>query len=172
MSISDSFRKFMLQNEWNLPPIKTDCRCPRSSLCKHGCSLTVAYQVIQSPHEGFKLMLPDAALMQGSEGGASPADGAGRIGFMDGAVQQYQVLFPTGATQSGHLTKTSTHSFNSAKNSQCEAALFQPASHTHTHAHAHTHILFTLAWQLLFSIAVSEWVCMWATWIWQAAWMW
>ena len=46
----------------------------------------VAYQVIQSSHEGFKLMLPDAALVQRSKGGASPANGAGHVGFMGGPI--------------------------------------------------------------------------------------
>ena len=63
-------------------------------------SVTFAYQVIQSSHEGFKLMLSYAALVQGPKGGASPAHGPGRVWFMDGPIQQNQVLFTTSATQS------------------------------------------------------------------------
>lgn len=50
--------------------------------------VSVTHQVIQSSHQGFKLLLPNAALVQGAKGGASPAYGANRVGFMDGAVQQ------------------------------------------------------------------------------------
>lgn len=64
----------------------------------------LVYQVIQSSHEGFKLMLPNAALMQRSEGGASPADRAGWSGFVDGTVQHNQVLFSASTTQRRHLT--------------------------------------------------------------------
>lgn len=63
-------------------------------------SRTVAHQIIHSSHEGFELMLPDAALMQRSKGGASPAHGAGYVGFMYGPVQQDQVLFAAGTAQS------------------------------------------------------------------------
>lgn len=51
-------------------------------------SESVTYQIIQSPHQGFKLMLPNTTLVQRSKSGASPAHGAGWVGFMDGAVQQ------------------------------------------------------------------------------------
>lgn len=54
-----------------------------SSIC-----VPVTHQVIQSSHQGFKLLLPNAALVQGAKGGASPAYSANRVGFMDGAVQQ------------------------------------------------------------------------------------
>lgn len=64
---------------------------------------TLVYQVVQSSHQGFKLMLPNAALVQRPEGGASPAHSASCVGFMGGAVQQDQVLFATSAAQSGHL---------------------------------------------------------------------
>lgn len=59
-----------------------------------------AYQVIQGSHEGFKLMLPNATLVQGPKGGASPAHSAGRVGFMSGSVQQNQVMFSTCTAQS------------------------------------------------------------------------
>lgn len=65
--------------------------------------VSLAYQVIQSSHEGFKLMFPNATLVQGPKGGASPAHGAGRVGFMDGPIQHDQVLFTTGTTQSWNL---------------------------------------------------------------------
>lgn len=48
----------------------------------------VTHQVIQSSHQGFKLLLPKPALVQGPKGGAGPAHGADGVGFMDGAVQQ------------------------------------------------------------------------------------
>lgn len=55
-----------------------------------------SYQVVQSSHQGFKLVVPDAALVQGAEGGAGPAHGAGGAGLMGAAVQQNQVLFASG----------------------------------------------------------------------------
>lgn len=48
-------------------------------------------------------MLPHAALVQGAEGGAGPAHGAGGAGLVGTAVQQNQVLFTSGAAQSRHL---------------------------------------------------------------------
>lgn len=71
-----------------------------SSLHTFLLSVTVAYQVIQSSHQGFKLVLPNAALVQGSKGGASPAHSAGWVGFVGGAIQQNQVLFTTSTAQS------------------------------------------------------------------------
>lgn len=50
-------------------------------------------------------MLPDAALVQGAEGGAGPAHGASGVGFVGTAVQQNQVVFAAGATQSRHLAE-------------------------------------------------------------------
>lgn len=48
-------------------------------------------------------MLPDAAFVQGSKGGASPAHSPGWVGFMGGAIQHNQVMFPTSRAQSRHL---------------------------------------------------------------------
>lgn len=50
-------------------------------------------------------MFTDAALMEGSEGGACPPNSASRVGFMDGPVQQDEVIFSTDTTQSCDLTK-------------------------------------------------------------------
>lgn len=63
----------------------------------------VTYQVIQSSHESFKLMLSDTALVKWSKCGAGPAHGASDVGFMDSSVQHDQVLLSTSRAQSCHL---------------------------------------------------------------------
>lgn len=101
-----------------------------SATCKP--CVNAAYQVIQSSHEGFKLMLPDAALVQGSKGGASPAHGAGWVGLMDGAVQQNQVLFTTGRAQSCNLTTTKKERTDYSEEAALNFSLFQLLLHEHT----------------------------------------
>lgn len=49
-------------------------------------------------------MLSNAALVKGTKGGAGPAHGACRVGFLGGTVQQNQVLFTASTAQRRHLT--------------------------------------------------------------------
>lgn len=69
-----------------------------------------AHQVVQHPHEGLELVLAQAALVQGPEGGTGAAHGAQAMRHtLLCPLQHYQVLRAACARQRRHLRDTGHH---------------------------------------------------------------